>query len=542
MAIDPDYQFYNFRSEPERNPLNYSLDIEIRDGWGNLIGQVLDYVDCSFVKNKDIRDVEASSFAVTGSSPWARTLMRANRKQVLVHIILRRDDKPIEVWTGRVERSVRKMEGPQGSIKVELISDKAWYSFILGQNSPFTNLWVQQKKDIRSGTAIQVMKQYLARNLTRIAYQSQGRIIGNINALLESDFLDKPARWPGLQGWMWPVTLVPSRPADDKTPFVALQARMDTMADLFADVAADHDLYARAHCHVPGRDTAPTNLPMSRVGVWLDIEDKNKARSRGEKASFFQQFTTETYIFVRGLFGRYDTPRSLSSESVEDLQTWFGNKAEDPWVIFRYSPQHWSQIEISAYSPKASRSVSGGKSPDSVNQGVKFLVNKGIQMLGASVGLPLPDIISGELDDILFAYRDAQDNEMRAQNGPFTFYEEFVGGGISAYGIEAAQGLRQARGNAQGYRTAVFTADAASFPPFLPFEDFDIMDQVGFEDPEEDDIQLERISQIEVSANRDGISFAISLGESDRPEDPLAIQQRRHQLLLSALLAISDAD
>lgn len=542
MNIDPEYSFYNFRSEPQREALNYSVEIEIRDGWGNLVGEVTDYTSCNFVFNGDIKDVEASGFTITGTSPWARTIMRSNRKQTLVHILLRRDDKIVKIWTGRVERASRKMEGPQGSITVDLISDKAWYGFILAQNSPFTQLWIQQKKDIQTGTAIHVMKKFLARNLTRIAYQSEGRIIGNINAALKSDFLGDQTKWPGLQSWMWPVTLVPSLPSTDKTPFVVLQSRMTDMATLFSEACKDYNLYPRAHFHVPGRDTAPANLPMSRAGVWLDIEDKDKARSRGEKPDFFQQFTRETFIFLRGLFGRYDTPRELSSERIDDLKTWFGNKPDDPWVIFRYSPQHWSNIEINAYSPKVSRSVSGGKSPEAVNQGIQFLINKGIQLLGASVGIPLPDLLSGELNDILFAYRDAQDKEMRAQLGPFTFYEEMSGGSVSAYGIEAAQDLRKSRGDAMGYRTATFTADSASFPPFLPFEDFDIMDQVGFEDPSEDDIQLERVKQIEVSVDRDGVTFATSLGESDRPEDPIAIQQRRNQLLLAGLLAVANAD
>ena len=59
MNVDPEYSFYNFRSEPQREALNYSVEIEIRDGWGNLVGEVTDYTSCNFVFNGVIKDVEA---------------------------------------------------------------------------------------------------------------------------------------------------------------------------------------------------------------------------------------------------------------------------------------------------------------------------------------------------------------------------------------------------------------------------------------------------------------------------------------------------
>lgn len=542
MTVHPDYDFYNFRSEPDLEARNYSVDIEIRDGWGRFIGLVTDWIDFSFTRADEATDVEASGFKVPGSSAWAKTLMRANRMNVLVHIILYRDDKEIHTWTGRVERSTRKIEGPQGTITVDLISDKAWLKFILAQNSPFSALWIQSKQDLRSGQAVTVMKEYLTRNLTRIAHQDNGHILTGAQLAINWNIMNEPSRWSGLQGWMWPVTVVPSRPSLDKSPFISLLGRMTPLATLFNEVARDYNILVKAHYHVPGRDQAPSTLPMPRGGVWIDVVDMDKARSRGEKPSFFGQFTREISIQIRGLFGKYDTPRALKTTEVEDLKDWFGREETDPWVIFRYSREHWSNIEISSYSPTSSRTTTGGKSPESINRGIEFLINKGLQILAAQVGIPLPNILGGELDDVLLAYRDFTDKGMREELGPMTFYEEFVGNGLSPHGVEAAQLLRESRSGALGYRTAVFSADSASFPPFLPFEDFDILDQVGFEDPDAEDIQLERVRKIEVGGDREGINFEIVLGESARPEDPIAIQQRRNEMFMSAILALADAD
>jgi hypothetical protein len=127
--------------------------------------------------------------------------------------------------------------------------------------------------------------------------------------------------------------------------------------------------------------------------------------------------------------------------------------------------------------------------------------------------------------------------------GDFTLPEEFVGDGTTAYSFDAAQNLRQARFNAVGYQTAMFTGDLASFKPFKPFEDFDLLDPVGWEDEAEDRIFTERVKQIAVNMSRDQkISFEVRLGEIDRPEEPEAIAQRRHESIMRAINTIMRRD
>lgn len=96
------------------------------------------------------------------------------------------------------------------------------------------------------------------------------------------------------------------------------------------------------------------------------------------------------------------------------------------------------------------------------------------------------------------------------------------------------------RYNAVGYQTAMFTGDIAAFKPFLPFEDFDLLDPVGWEDSIEDKIFTERVKQITVSFSRDSpISFEVRLGELDRPEEPDAIAQRRHEAFVRAINTVA---
>lgn len=74
-------------------------------------------------------------------------------------------------------------------------------------------------------------------------------------------------------------------------------------------------------------------------------------------------------------------------------------------------------------------------------------------------------------------------------------------------------------------------------PPFKPFEDFDLLDPVGWEDVDEERIIPDRMKQITVRENREGVSFEFRLGELERPEEPWAIQQRRNKRFEEALNA-----
>src|SRR5699024_7302603 len=88
--------------------------------------------------NADASDVEASSFQVPWSSPWGKTFMQANRRLILIHVLIYRNGVQItkKPWTGQVDRAVRKMEGPQGSVDVEIVSDKRHLKYLAAWSSP----------------------------------------------------------------------------------------------------------------------------------------------------------------------------------------------------------------------------------------------------------------------------------------------------------------------------------------------------------------------------------------------------------------------
>lgn len=518
----------------------YHHRIEVRDGNGRYLGDITDYEDLEWVANSDPDDMEASQFTIPGSSRWSRTMMRANTRILLIHIILMRGDKVVKLWTGRVDRSVRSFEGRQSTVSVELISDKGWFAYLHFWSAPFSALWVQiPKQRIKFGPAIFIMKQFLIDNLIRI--QSDSNPVRKAEMSL---YHSRPQDWSTVQDLMYPLMVVPTREEEDGSPTSVLTIRMNTAAEAISELCKDFNLLATATFHVPGRDPAPPKVTMNRPGVVIDIVDKDKSRAGNRNPGIWDQIGEVLPPFFKGMFGRYDTPPMMDYSKPEDLKEYFGAGPDDPWVIFRQSPQHWNRAEISSYAPTTTSSIAGGRSHDFLNKGIELVANTLIQAALTALGVGfLGNIITGELDDLFFAYQSADDTDLRKALGDFAFFETYGGQGTTAYSGDSAQALRAMRHQAIGYKTATFQGDAASMPPFKPFEDFDILDPCGWEDIDEDRIIPERLKQITVRENRsEGISFEFSLGEIERPEDPWSIQQRRNARFSQAIDAAFMAD
>lgn len=527
------------------NVYDYSLQLEIRDGVGNLLGEVTDWVDLDFNWSSESDDADTSSFSITGSSIWYRPLMRANVELFLVRLKVFRGDTLVKRWTGRIDRVKRSAEGPQKKVDVELLSDKIWLKYILAWPSPFNFLNVQfPKNDIRFGPAIQVMKEYAVRNLVRLEWNARNLIDNHKRArgFLNDKFLQLDA----LRGGMHPVFVAPTK--RDTSPPVSLVAQMTPLDELYSEVCKDYNILPEVYLWVPGDDPDLWFGNPTRPTVIIDFIDKDRGRATGfDQKNFGREIAHEIGTFIRGLFGRYDVPPTLRPNlDIDEFKKFFGTDDEAKWVIFRDSDEHWSNVEMSVFAPRSTNSITGGKSNQYLNTGIALVVRTLIQEAVRALGIGLSAVsnwITGELSDILFAFQQAKDDKLREALGPFSLFEDYNGKGSTAYSRDAAQAIRVQRYEALGYKTAQFTGNVSSFAPFRVFEDFDILDPVGFEDAESDMIIPERIKKINMKADRSsGVQFEIRLGESERPEEPFAIQQRRNQMFQRSLIALFNAE
>lgn len=524
----------------------YTVSIEVRDGQCRYLGEIGDWNDLDITWSSEADSADSSTFIVGGTSPWSRFLMRANTNVSLIHFVVYRQGKRVAIWTGRINKSSRTTEGGQSTIKVDCDHDKLWLQYILAWPSPFAPLAAQfPKKDIAFGPAIHVMKNYVIKAGVRLQ-GNLGSITGNY---ARADYQARPNEWPRLQDWMYPFIVPPTPRADDTAPTIALVAEMTPISELVAETCKDNNILPDVHCFIPGRDPMPPKLSLNRPGIVIDFVDKDRTRTQSNYRGIWNEIVGEIRSFIRGLFGRYDIPPTVQPlADANFFKAYFGDPQYHnvTWPIFRDSDEHWHRVEVSAFSPTTTTSITGGKSNEFLNMGIGMIVRTIIQQALRLLGIGLSALtgwITGKLEDIFFAYQRAADPEQRKFLGDYALFEDYGGKGYTAYSRDATQALRLQRFSAMGYKTAQFIGDSAAFAPFRPFEDFGLLDPVAWEDSEEDKIIPERVKQITLTANRDnGCVFEVRLGETDRPEEPWAIQQRRNDQFKRALVAAFNAE
>lgn len=522
----------------------YRFDIEVFSGAGQYLGEVGDFNDLQIEFSSEITDLDVASFTIPSTSIWSPFFTNSKLQVILVHILIYDEDGVCKKWTGRVDDVVLGAEWSPGNATVNLVSDKLWFKHIVCWSAPFAPLQVQApKRRVKTGPAVSQMKQFIIDNLIRI---QSGK--SRVEQVQLSKYNKDPSQFDTVADFMHPVVMLSKRENEDTSPVVALMAQMTPADELCHEVCTDYNLLASAEMYIPGRDEPLPwfNGRITKPTVVLDIVDKDLTRTRSQWQPKWQQLSKEALVFLRGLFGRYDTPPPslVNIENKEALKQFFGDQNGDPWVIFRRSYEHWGKYSYRIVSPRATKSIAGGKSQDFLNKGISLLVNTAIKGALSMIGLAfVGDIITGELDDILLAYQVADDSKLRETLGDFALFESYDGKGVTAYSFDSTQALRQSRTENMGFYAAEFTGGLSAFKPFRIFRDFDLLDPVGWESDDGETIYTERVKKISVKYGRDSEpQFEISLGRSERLDDPMEITKRQQARFNVALKAALNVD
>src|SRR5699024_11521296 len=97
-------------------------------------------------------------------------------------------------------------------------------------------------------------------------------------------WMDRPAEWPTIHKKMPRAVVIPTQKSEDSSPKILTQVAMTPMDEVWQQACKDYNLLPRVSMYVPGRDEAPERLALSSPTIVLDIEDKDKARSRPKSA------------------------------------------------------------------------------------------------------------------------------------------------------------------------------------------------------------------------------------------------------------------
>ena len=195
-------------------------------------------------------------------------------------------------------------------------------------------------------------------------------------------------------------------------------------------------------------------------------------------------------LITNTLFAEYDE----NGDGVTDplIRKWFGAAPEVPSLVFRDGPR--SAIitsERHMYKSKAKHIMTGGKSPQWLNQVQTFLIRYAISKIaeaitsipGAPAQIPgsegIENLYQNQADDIFFAFIRYTDPNRELRSADFGLLEEFVQGSGSAYVIATPLTIREGLDKTKPRQ--VFKVEVRNARPHRIFVDVDMGDPALFE-------------------------------------------------------------
>lgn len=333
----------------------------------------------------------------------------------------------------------------------------------------------------------------------------------------------------------WPVQVMPLNPITDQSRWCTLGAKWKDAHTIFDPLLKNAGVVAKVYCWLPGDPP-----PYTMFGPLADV-------LKPSRACFIVDFQNKSG--VTGWTGTaLDGGMNLIAATADDMITEFlfpldadGDGETDPFIrrllgvapapppiVYRdagYGGPLKSTMTI--HKSQATDIVTGGKSPQWVNQAITFAIRYALSQLAQTIAFygqaqgteGLDNLYQGQLDDVFLAYMRWVDPRRSATVGPYARREYFEPGTGSAYTINGVQSLRQGDYKCQAYTT--FKFDVLDGFPYKLGEDFELGDRIQAE--RRGILHTDQVLAIRRSGGR-LISHRplISLGDDSREEDPIS--------------------
>ncbi|AXH46859.1 minor tail protein [Mycobacterium phage Aminay] len=359
----------------------------------------------------------------------------------------------------------------------------------------------------------------------------------------------------------WPVQMQFVNPVFDQSRFSVIMSRWSDAHSVTDAMLKDSGCNVRAYTWLPEDEDSPhpelaaiigeQAARPSRACIVLAVEDKSRRAGWTGTAldgpmnligALADNAVTESVYQVIGNNEVID-PRT-NSPAPPIISKLLGVAPKLPDITFRdgkYSPIITS--EHSMFRSKASKILTGGKSPGWVNQTQTFLIKYALSELSALISQGpfaaqapatsgLEEIYQGQADNMLLAFVQVTDPVRAAAAGPYGFLEHFEQGSGSAYTVSSGLTLREGHWKTRPYQA--FKVSVRNARPHTLYYDFDLADPALFEIDGilyNDHVSAVKLHYDETTPK----TFDLSIGDDSESESPMAQVTRSMQTFWSAL-------
>ena len=252
--------------------------------------------------------------------------------------------------------------------------------------------------------------------------------------------------------------VAPKADADNYTPWVAVDMKMNTMLDLVRSLLDNANLTLVTRLYLPGRgQTPPPGCDKSKPWIVWDVVQRAEIPSGG--------------LFLRGLMRSIEefwkdvwaTVANSTSQAANSVEYW-----GKPQLMVRR--HQYASLRIETVKPTAWRYTVGGQAPEWLNALIQMGVGTAINMASAGLGVLLnSDALAEMTKNRVMSYHSYPDLARHNRMGPFAMVESFAPSvGLSA---DALISMKQSQIRSRSSRAHEFVINpVVGLAPGVDFE------------------------------------------------------------------------
>ncbi|AYB69364.1 minor tail protein [Mycobacterium phage Gravaillia] len=331
----------------------------------------------------------------------------------------------------------------------------------------------------------------------------------------------------------WPIQVMPINPVLDQSRWCTIGARWKDAQTVLSPVMKDAGVICRAYTWIPG-DPAPYTmfgdlaelLKPTRACIILSFEDKSGYSGPTGTAidGALNLFAATLDDLITETLFPLDADRNLETDPFFRKLLLVAPKPP-PWVFRDVGYGNVKRKTLMIHKQQGTDIVTGGKSPQWVNQAITFAIRYGLSQLAQVVlGQEAPgvegldNLYQGQLDDVFLAFARFVNPIRSANAGSYAFREYFEQGSGTAYTLNSIQTLAEGDHKMRAYASMKFDV---SDGPLVYGEDYTLGDRVQAE------IRginyVDQILAVKAQGSRAEAGVpVVSFGDDTREEDPVA--------------------
>ena len=261
-----------------------------------------------------------------------------------------------------------------------------------------------------------------------------------------------------------PVYVVRTNPLLDTSPFVIKTVRMQTCAEVIADLTGPYGVDVSVDLWEPGDPQPDDWANLDRVTYVVRVRDRSQIE--GPTKMILDSAIRSVVDLTGSLFGDAVAPLIRAANGMEAVfvSPALGVNFVEPWILLEApEPGRDGSVltaEIADHTQAGWRHIIGGTSPQWINRLIdaylSWLIDSVVIVLGFT-GVP-GDLLSGFLSDAFFAFQQWDHYDRRADAGPYhPAMTRFHATQSSPYSLTTFFNFIKVLYESRGYSSAVVT-------------------------------------------------------------------------------------